>query len=230
LSIGQSAISIVNSDGASARIRSVSSAPDTLRALPNAFRLTASSMQDSEGCTHAPRPGSLADGSATTSPPRATTLKREDGSARARQPMQVLTVTSVPTQAATGWAGASVARCGGRYCCSLWREILLLAVAGDTACYGRRRMPLDGDTTPSIGPFLPPDGGPPSAAGIANLQLSSETLRLVLFIRRSLMSSQRQGATRTVEERLQKLKRRKLRGRRGLSFFNRWFSIAAYWP
>jgi len=38
----------------------------------------------------------------------------------------------------------------------------------------------------------------------ANLQLSSETLRLVSFIRRSLMSTQRQRATGTVEERLRK--------------------------
>src|SRR5580698_8817640 len=37
-----------------------------------------------------------------------------------------------------------------------------------------------------------------------NLQLSSETLRLVPFILRLLMSTQRQGATRTVEERLRK--------------------------
>jgi hypothetical protein len=38
----------------------------------------------------------------------------------------------------------------------------------------------------------------------ANIQLSSETLRLVVFIRRSLMSSQRQRATGAVEERLRK--------------------------
>ena len=44
--------------------------------------------------------------------------------------------------------------------------------------------------------------GPSDA--LANIQLSSETLRLVPFIRRSLLSSQRQRATGTVEERLRK--------------------------
>jgi hypothetical protein len=58
--------------------------------------------------------------------------------------------------------------------------------------------------------------------GSLNLQVSSETLRVVEFTWRSLMSYQRQGATRTVEERLQKRKAQ-AGGGRGLSFFNRWF-------
>jgi len=51
----------------------VSSEVGTRSARPKARRLIAVSTHSRVGWTHAPRPGSVADGSATTSPSRATT-------------------------------------------------------------------------------------------------------------------------------------------------------------
>jgi hypothetical protein len=75
------------------RTCSVSSAPPIRSARPKALREIDLSTHSRMGCTHAPRPGSFADGSGITTPSHATTLNKEDLSARERQPRQVLTLS-----------------------------------------------------------------------------------------------------------------------------------------
>ena len=69
----------------------VQSVPSTRSARPKARRLSARSRHSSTGCSHAPRPGRVADGSTTSSEFWATILRREDRGARERHPTHVLT-------------------------------------------------------------------------------------------------------------------------------------------
>jgi len=73
------------------RMVAVSSVPSTRSARPKARRFSASSRHSSTGCSHAPRPGRVADGSTTSSESWATILRREDRGARERHPTHVLT-------------------------------------------------------------------------------------------------------------------------------------------
>src|SRR4051812_18748054 len=71
----------------------VSSIPSTRSARPKARLCSALSRHSPVGCSHAPRPGRVADGSTTISELWATTLRSEDRGARERQPTHVLTAS-----------------------------------------------------------------------------------------------------------------------------------------
>lgn len=73
------------------RMVAVSMAPSTRSARPKARRFSARSRHSTTGCSHAPRPGRVADGSATSTECWTTTLRREDRGARERHPTHVLT-------------------------------------------------------------------------------------------------------------------------------------------
>jgi hypothetical protein len=87
----------------------VASAEDTRSARPKVLRAIAFSTHWVVGWTHAPRPGSVADGSGVTAPSEATTLSKEDLSARERQPKQVLTGSIVPPEIAEEFDPAHLA-------------------------------------------------------------------------------------------------------------------------
>jgi hypothetical protein len=87
------------------------SAPFAFSARPKALRIVAFPTHSRVGCTQAPRPGRAAESSTTTSPFRATTLIRDDLSARVRQPRQVLTGSILTQDAPLSLRGSNPVGC-----------------------------------------------------------------------------------------------------------------------